>query len=442
MLGDLVRRYASGVAKIELRTLYSTTRADAAVGEGDDILFKEDVAGSAFIIASALALILIVQILASKIRLVYWHLTKNPRIYYAHVHAAATSSADLPDLVRASADSRQRPSSLPVSSQSPMSLSTPNPHHATAILSHPSSAPVIASGPYGNAGSSGQSVEGRMWDGMETRSEAAAVAAGKKSRPAVSFGDSTIIESAVAASRSSSDEVQDLETGEVQAQQDSDIAEGGQDADIVDEAGVDTNGMKADDAQYGALQSELLRYKSLAVTSPTLAKNKEELEQARQVEDVWQAARRSSSGSVRTISFSASTASVLLRLFNDDPVTLLNITALVVSVVCLLFMQLRVAFMLKKYVLVLVSASLVPEDVMKRTIHDLKHKRISRAWGDSLDETSTGDDEVMEKDDDEEDDDVRVNANQSALQKRKSIGQFFREEAERGNMPGISLSEL
>ncbi|PXF40443.1 hypothetical protein BWQ96_09848 [Gracilariopsis chorda] len=472
MLGDLVRRYASGDSVARLRTLSGTVRANDAgsakdAGPVDDIAFREDVVGSAMLIAFALALIVIVQVLALKIRLIYWHLTKNPRIYYAHVHAVATSPLDL---------SQQTPGSLypsttlPGNNQNPISLTRANPHDTTPILSHPTAMNAIR--PNGDPAGSGQSLEGQIWDDVERQPQAEASATGDKARPGVSFCDSTVVESAVTGSNASKREEKDLEAGAFRLSREWCADEVVMDREKLNGTGVHTGVASSPETQEVSLQNELLKHKSLAVKSPTLAKNREDVEQAREIEVKkypWIVTKliprlgRVASAAEKlfwfgshhlffwcvqfslffsTVAMSASTASVLLRLFNNDAVTSLDIAALVVSVVCLLFVQLRVAFMLKKYVFVLVSASLLPEDIVKRTVRDLRHKRVIRVW----DQSHTSEEEILEEEEilhenDEEDENeggLETSENQSALQNRKTIGRYFREEAERGNMPGVS----
>eukprot|EP00178_Gracilaria_changii_P001142 TRINITY_DN1161_c1_g1_i1.p1 TRINITY_DN1161_c1_g1~~TRINITY_DN1161_c1_g1_i1.p1 ORF type:complete len:939 (+),score=138.70 TRINITY_DN1161_c1_g1_i1:423-3239(+) len=92
VLADILRRYltrdeiTSTSAKFILRAV-----GDDKAGDVELPRYEPDNAESAFIIVGALILLILCQLLAMKIRHVYWELTKHPRVYYNNVEPAILS---------------------------------------------------------------------------------------------------------------------------------------------------------------------------------------------------------------------------------------------------------------------------------------------------------------------------------------------------------------
>lgn len=101
-------------------------------------------------------------------------------------------------------------------------------------------------------------------------------------------------------------------------------------------------------------------------------------------------------------------------------ISALNIVSFAIAPLSLLHILFRIANIVKKYIFILHNASLVPEALAIEAIHDVSKK--SRENG-----NNSGSDSEVE---DEE----------SARERRRKLGDFFRGEAEVGNMPGIEAA--
>lgn len=98
----------------------------------------------------------------------------------------------------------------------------------------------------------------------------------------------------------------------------------------------------------------------------------------------------------------------------------LNIVALSLAGVNLLFVLFRIAGIMSRYIFILHNASLIPEVVAIEAIHNVREKRLGR------DEDSSGSGSETEQEEAE-----------AAKERRRRLGRFFRSEAESGNLPGI-----
>lgn len=130
-----------------------------------------------------------------------------------------------------------------------------------------------------------------------------------------------------------------------------------------------------------------------------------------------------------TVVLSASTGTIfLIAVKKDRKYHRVNIAAEVMAAIALVFVLVRIAGIIKKYIFILHNASLVPESVALQTIHNVNKKRIRRESEDDVDSELSGSDTEQEDE-------------QSALEKRKTLGRFFRSEAEIGNMLGIDATD-
>lgn len=216
------------------------------------------------------------------------------------------------------------------------------------------------------------------------------------------------------------------------------------------------NARENNEKEQQGVQHALSRYKSLGFVNATIMKNLEHQQNANNMQPAdypWivkklipRLARVSSPveklfwfGShmfflwcvefvlfFSTVLLSASTGTIFLiaikkdRKFHD-----VNIAAEVTATVALVFVLVRIAGIIKKYIFILHNASLVPESVAIQAIHNVsKKRRIRRESEDDIDSDLSGSDTEQEDE-------------QSALEKRRVLGRFFRSEAEIGNIPGI-----
>ncbi|CAN8065906.1 unnamed protein product [Agarophyton chilense] len=85
VLADIVRRYITRSGDEILETTKFILRAGADAKKKDYPPYKPDPVESGFIIAGALILLIFCQVLSTKIRHIYWELTKHPRVYYNNV---------------------------------------------------------------------------------------------------------------------------------------------------------------------------------------------------------------------------------------------------------------------------------------------------------------------------------------------------------------------
>lgn len=125
-----------------------------------------------------------------------------------------------------------------------------------------------------------------------------------------------------------------------------------------------------------------------------------------------------------TVLLAAAVAGVSLLPLNEKTPTALDITALCLSVANLIWALFRIAGIIKKYIFILHNASLIPEIEAIEAIHDVREKRIVQ---------DDGSDESGSETEHEEDD--------AARERRRRLGDFFRNQAESGNVPGIDGTE-
>lgn len=128
-----------------------------------------------------------------------------------------------------------------------------------------------------------------------------------------------------------------------------------------------------------------------------------------------------------TVLLAAASASLALLNLQGNEISNVHIASLVLAFVSLLFVLLRIAGIVKKYIFILHNASLVPEAVAIAAIHRVTEKRLSQVQDDVSSDLSGSETEREEE--------------QAAVERRRTLGRFFRSEAESGNMPGIDISE-
>lgn len=200
----------------------------------------------------------------------------------------------------------------------------------------------------------------------------------------------------------------------------------------------------------------MARYKSLGFMNATILKNLEHHEVAKQMEPqryhwlvkkliprlgrvaspveklFWFGSHRFFIWCVEFILFfstvllsAASASAFLISIEEKRYMSNMNIASLCLAVTALLFVLFRIAGIIKKYIFILNNASLVPESLAIRAIHNVTQKQ------GSFDEDDLSD--LSGSETEHED-------GQSALERRKTLGRFFISEAESGNMPGIDVS--
>lgn len=119
-----------------------------------------------------------------------------------------------------------------------------------------------------------------------------------------------------------------------------------------------------------------------------------------------------------TVITSAAFASLSLLLLTFRKIEVVNTISIVLSAVTLLFTLLKTAEIMQRYIFILHNASLIPEVVALEAIHIVRKKRVTRYQGHSSSESETEHDG-------------------EAHERRRRLNNFFRREAERGNVPGI-----
>lgn len=133
-----------------------------------------------------------------------------------------------------------------------------------------------------------------------------------------------------------------------------------------------------------------------------------------------------------TVLVAASTGSVFLILVEnnnsefDVKMDEWNIAAMVLAGLNLLFVLFRIAGIIKKFIFIINNASLVPESLAIRAIYNVNKKQSKKHVNQEMESDSELSGSETEREDVE-----------SALERRKTLGRFFRTEAENGNMPGI-----
>lgn len=121
-----------------------------------------------------------------------------------------------------------------------------------------------------------------------------------------------------------------------------------------------------------------------------------------------------------TVLLAAASAGLSLLPLSGKRIGALNIVSLLLAALSLMFILLKTAGIMKRYIFIIHNASLIPEVVAIEAIHNVKKKRVVQ------DEESS----TSGSDTDREDVDV-------ARERRRRLGTFFRREAEIGNVPGI-----
>lgn len=128
-----------------------------------------------------------------------------------------------------------------------------------------------------------------------------------------------------------------------------------------------------------------------------------------------------------TVLMAAATASVfLIAIDKYRGMSGLNIASICLAGINLLFVLFRIAGIIKKYIFILHNASLVPESVALKAIHTVAKKQPSFEDDDSSDLSGS----------ETEREDSHV-----AVERRKTLGRFFRSEAASGNVMGIPAVE-
>lgn len=112
----------------------------------------------------------------------------------------------------------------------------------------------------------------------------------------------------------------------------------------------------------------------------------------------------------------------------DREITGLNIAAAVTAGVALIFVLIHIAGIMKKYIFVLNNASLVGESEAIAAIHTVRKK------GTTFVDYDDGSSDVSGEETEREDQD-------SARERRRTLGKFFRSEAEEGHIVGIDANE-
>lgn len=130
-----------------------------------------------------------------------------------------------------------------------------------------------------------------------------------------------------------------------------------------------------------------------------------------------------------TVVLSASTGTIfLIAITKKRKFQASNIAAEVLAAIALIFVLVRIAGIIKKYIFILHNAGLVPESVAIQAIYNVSKKKIRLEMDDDGDSDLSGSETEREDE-------------QSALERRKTLGRFFRSEAEIGNIPGIDVAD-
>lgn len=122
-----------------------------------------------------------------------------------------------------------------------------------------------------------------------------------------------------------------------------------------------------------------------------------------------------------TVLLAADCAGLSLLPLTGKPISGLNIASIVLAGLNLVFVLLKTAGIMKRYIFILHNASLIPEVVAIEAIQNVRLKRLL-----PLDEESEESGSETEREDTE-----------AARERRLRLGRFFRTEAEEGNVPGI-----
>lgn len=122
-----------------------------------------------------------------------------------------------------------------------------------------------------------------------------------------------------------------------------------------------------------------------------------------------------------TVLLAADCAGISLLPLTGKRVSALNIASIVLAGLNLIFILVKTAGIMKRYIFILHNASLIPEVVAIEAIQNVRKKRIA---------TIDAESEMSGSETEREDMDA-------ARERRIRLGRFFRTEAEEGNVPGI-----
>lgn len=127
-----------------------------------------------------------------------------------------------------------------------------------------------------------------------------------------------------------------------------------------------------------------------------------------------------------TVLLAAAFASLSLLLLYDREINAANIVSFVLPPLTLMFVLLRIAGIMKKYIFIIHNASLVPEAIAIEAIHSATQKGPVVAAYELSDDS--GDETDLEQ-------------REAAAEKRRKLGRYFRSEAEIGNVMGIEAED-
>lgn len=127
-----------------------------------------------------------------------------------------------------------------------------------------------------------------------------------------------------------------------------------------------------------------------------------------------------------TVLMASTAASFVLVLRKDDGnVRQMAIASVVTPAIALIYVLIRISYVMKKYAFVLNNAGLVPEVLALQVIHNIRQKRqlMTEMYADVHDDASASE--------------SGSDAMEAARERRRKLSRFFSSEAESGNMPGL-----
>jgi Mlo family len=130
-----------------------------------------------------------------------------------------------------------------------------------------------------------------------------------------------------------------------------------------------------------------------------------------------------------TVLLASTSASFVLIVRRDSNSELenINIAAIAVSAIALMYVLVRIGYVMKKYTFVLNNAGLVPEVLALQVIHNVRQKRqlMNEMYADMHDDASASD--------------SGSEACEAARERRRKFSRFFNKAAESGHIPGVSV---
>ena len=123
-----------------------------------------------------------------------------------------------------------------------------------------------------------------------------------------------------------------------------------------------------------------------------------------------------------TVLTAAATAGLALKVSTKESLSTVTIVSFILPPIALIFVLMRIAGIITKYIFILHNASLVPEAIAIEAIHRVSEKQNNMIRDDNSD--ISGDETEMED-------------AETARERRRNLGRFFRSEAEAGNVRGI-----